>query len=88
MATDDIFLRDILERVVKEDITISEGVDLLLNEMGRSSRTLLIDENDYALDVELSNLGYTTHPVPSSMQDPNIKRILWGKVIVGAEEDN
>jgi hypothetical protein len=78
--------RTIIESLIQDAITglkpISQVVEVLLDEMGRGGRILVVDENLAGLDAELSRLNYTTYMVTLGTDDDLIKRELKGKVLV------
>lgn len=57
-------------------------VGILLNEMGRGSRILVVDENLLDLDAELSDMNYTTDVIRAGTEDQQIKMQLHNRVFI------
>jgi len=72
----------ILARVVRGTLSERRAVDLLLNEMSRGGRTLVVDEDLRGLERELAGLRYTTELLPAGLLDPQIKPLLRSRVFI------
>ncbi len=71
-----------IAEVVAGKRTAGEIADVLLNEMGRGGRTLVIDENLIGIERYLAALGYSTRLVTVGEPDPQIIARLRAKVLV------
>jgi hypothetical protein len=75
-------VNDIVLNVLAEYITPEMAVRLLLNEIGRGGRILVIDENIVGLEHELAFMNYTVYTVVLGESDEEIKKRLRGRVLI------
>jgi hypothetical protein len=72
----------LLENVAAGTTSVKQAVYILLNEIGRGDRILVIDENLLDLEKELAALRYTVRMVPRGMDDEDIKRTLRSRILI------
>jgi len=75
-------IEKLLEQVADKSLPVHEAVDILLQEMGRGGRNLMVDENLYGLEPFLSEMGYTVYRVQSGFPDDQIKKLLESRVFI------
>lgn len=72
----------LVERIVNEKLSVAEATKLLLSEVGRGGRILVVDENLDSLIDELANRHYTVHGVRHGASDIEIKKELNNRVFI------
>src|SRR5882762_6213967 len=76
-------VKKLLQRVSEGKISVSKAADLLLTEMGRGQRILIVDENLLGLVGLLSARNYTVYPIQTRGEsDNNIKNQLFGRIFI------
>ena len=76
-------VEDVLKKVSTGQLSVVKAADLLLTEMGRGGRILVVDENLLGLEMELSALGYVTYTVATRGQvDEMIRPQLRSRVFI------
>jgi hypothetical protein len=81
----EVALRRIVTDAVQKRTSIRKAVERLIDEMGRSGRTLILDETSFGLDVPLATLRYTVQQVPAGWSDERIKNELLGGCVLVTE---
>jgi hypothetical protein len=76
------FLSEVLYDVQSGKVQIPEAIELLLREMGRGDRTIIVDEHLDGLDDELARLNYTVRMVRKGLKDHEILPTLNNRVFV------
>lgn len=76
------YIKQLLKKVVKGRVRVSEATALLMQEMGQGGRILVVDENLLGLADELTKLGYTVIGAAYGASVAAIKKNLGGQVLI------
>ena len=75
-------IKKTIESIICGEISINEATDILLNEMGRGSTTIVVDEHYYNLGQLLREKNYSVHFVEPYENDTNIKKEIKSKIFI------
>ena len=82
MSDREQMVRELVNGLVEGSVSADEAIDLLLNEMGRGGRILMVDETSYGLGDALIDKNFTVVKVQSGKSDEEIKDSIWGRVLI------